>query len=288
MHLLLQQVVNGLLLGGMFALMSVGLSMVFGLMKTANFAYGGLYMLGGYCAYWASALLGLSYLGSLLLAFVLLFGAGVLVERLGFEPLRGNGDATLIFGLGLALMLRGLAVIAWGSQARFMDAPTSGSLHWGWLVLPSARLWACVASLTILAALYLVVHRSRWGRLVRAVADDPNRAALLGIRVQLHSSLVFGLGTGLSALACVFLMPVLSLSPTVDDSAMYTAFAVVILGGLGSIAGCLLGAMILGLVSTLSLEWSNSVIAPAFPLLVLLLVLLFKPQGLLGQRGRMA
>ena len=288
MQLWVQQLVNGLLLGGMFALMSVGLSMVFGLMKTANFAYGGLYMLGGYCAYWAGALFAFPYWASVLLAFVVMFAIGILVEKFGFQPLRGNEDATLIFGLGLAMVVHGGAVIAWGSQSRALDAPMAGTLEVGWLILPKARLWACGISVLLVAVLYGFVRFTQWGRIIRAVADNRSRAELLGIRVQLHSSIVFGLGTALSAIACVFLIPVLSLSPAVDDSALYTAFAVVILGGLGSIPGCFLGAMILGLVSTLSLTLTNSLIAPAFPLLVLLLVLMFKPEGLLGQKGRMA
>jgi branched-chain amino acid transport system permease protein len=142
MALFLQQVVNGLLLGGMFALMSIGLSMVFGIMKTANFAYGALYMVGGYAAYWSSTLLHAPYLVAVLLAFILMFVAGVLVEVIGFRPLRENEDATLIFGLGLALVIHGGAILAWGSQNRYIAMPGAQSLTVGPFIFASARLYA--------------------------------------------------------------------------------------------------------------------------------------------------
>lgn len=288
MHLFLQQLINGVLLGAMFALMSVGLSMVFGIMKTANFAYGALYMLGGYVAYWASVKLGVPFVGTVLVAFVVMFVAGVLVELVGFERFRTNDDATLIFGLGLALVIRGGAVLAWGSQTRFIGQTVQASIEVSSFILPAARLWAGLASLGIVAILYLTITRTGWGRTVRAVADNARRAALLGINTRLQYLLVFGLGTGLSAVACVFLIPVFSLSPAVDDSALYTAFAVVILGGLGNIKGCLVAGMILGVVTALGYGYTVSTIAPIFPLLVLIFTLVFRPQGLFGRKGRLA
>jgi branched-chain amino acid transport system permease protein len=288
MSLFLQQVVNGLLLGGMFALMSIGLSMVFGIMKTANFAYGALYMVGGYAAYWSSTLLHAPYLVAVLLAFIVMFVAGVLVEAVGFRPLRGNEDATLIFGLGLALVIHGGAILAWGSQNRYIAMPGAQSLTIGPFIFASARLYAGIASLIILAAIYILVSRTRWGRIIRAVADNARRASLIGINTRLQYWVVFGLGTGLSAVASVFLIPVFSLSPTIDDSALYISFAVVILGGLGNIVGCAVGGLILGLVTTISFGYMMSTIAPVMPLLVLILTLIFRPQGLFGVKGRLA
>ncbi len=288
MHLFVQQVINGVLLGGMFALMSIGLSLVFGIMKTANFAYGALYMLGGYVAYWSSVLLHAPYPVAVLAAFVVMFGAGILIEVAGFEPLRGNEDATLIFGLGLALVLRGGAILAWGSQSRFIATGGPGSVEIGSFIFPTARLWAGIASFAIVGAIYVLVSRTRWGRVMRAVADNARRASLLGINARVVYWLVFGLGTGLSAVACVFLIPVFSLSPTVDESALYIGFAVVILGGLGNIVGCAVAGMILGIVTTLAYGYTVSTIAPVFPLLVLVLTLVFRPQGLFGTRGRLA
>lgn len=116
MILFVQEIINGVLLGALLALMSVGLSMVFGIMRTANFAYGALYMLGGYVAYWSVALLHFPFLLALLVAFVVMFCIGMVVEAVGFGPFRGNEDATLIFGLGLAMLIRGAAILAWGSQ----------------------------------------------------------------------------------------------------------------------------------------------------------------------------
>jgi len=288
MHLFVQQIINGILLGGMFALMSIGLSMIFGIMKTANFAYGSLYMLGGYVAYWSSVLLQAPFLVAVVIAFVVMFGAGVIVEYFGFAPLRGNEDAALIFGLGLSLVIRGGATIAWGSQNRFIMSPFEGAVFFGHFVVPAARFWAGLVSLAIVGAVYFMIERTRLGRVLRAVSDDSRRASLLGINTKAQFCFVFGLGTALSALACVFLIPVFSLLPDVDDTALYIGFAVVILGGLGSIPGCIVGAMILGLVNVMAFAYTDSSIAPIFPLAILILTLMLRPQGLLGKKGRLA
>lgn len=288
MQLFLQQLINGVVLGGMFALMSVGLSMIFGIMKTAQFAYGALYMLGGYAAYWSANLLHVPFFASVVIAFLVMFFAGVLIELIGFSRLRGNEDATLIFGLGVAVFVRGAAVIAWGSQGRFISTPFQGVVHLGPFLVPGARLWASVASFVLVALVYLFTTKTRYGRTMRAVADNAQRASLLGVNTAAQFAVVFGLGTALSAIACIFLIPVFTLSPTVDDRALYTAFAVVILGGLGSILGCVAGAMVLGVVTTMSFGYTNSSIAPAFPLIVLLLTLAFRPNGMFGVTGRLA
>jgi branched-chain amino acid transport system permease protein len=166
--------------------------------------------------------------------------------------------------------------------------PGAQSLTVGPFIFASARLYAGIASLIILAAIYILVSRTRWGRIIRAVADNAQRASLIGINTRLQYWIVFGLGTGLSAVASVFLIPVFSLSPTVDDSALYISFAVVILGGLGNIVGCAVGGLILGLVTTISFGYMMSTIAPVMPLLVLILTLIFRPQGLFGVKGRLA
>lgn len=288
MHLFLQQIVNGIVLSGMFALMSVGLSMIFGIMKTANFVYGGLYMLGGYLTYFAATLLQAPFVVSLAIAFAAMFLVGMAVEHFGFGRLRGNEDATLIFGLGLALIARGGATIVWGSEGRFIRTPFHGAVHIAGFIVPGIRLWAGVVSIALVLLAYLFTSFTRAGRIMRAVADDPERATLLGVNAKAQFAIIFGLGTALSAVACVFLIPVFTLSPTVDDHALYTAFAVVILGGLGSIEGCVLGAMVLGIVTTLAFGYTNSSIAPAFPLIVLLMTLAILPNGFFGTRGRAA
>lgn len=288
MLLFAQQVINGLLLGCMFALMSIGLSMVFGIMKTVNFAYGALYMLGGYAAYWCAVLLGVSFVPALICAFIIMFVAGALVEVIGFGNFRGNDDAALIFGLGLSLVVKGGVILAWGSQNRFIGDNSAPPIHLGALIIPYARFWAGLSSLVLIAIIYAFVSRASLGRIFRAVADNPRRAQLLGINPKLVNVLVFGFGTALSAVACVLLTPVYSLSPAVDDAALFTAFTVVILGGLGSIVGCLVAGLVLGVIYTLSFAYLISNVAPIVPLLVLIVTLIIRPQGLFGQKARLA
>jgi len=288
MILFIQEIINGVLLGALLALMSVGLSMVFGIMKTANFAYGALYMLGGYVAYWSVALLQFPFLLALLAAFVVMFCIGMVVETVGFGPFRDNEDATLIFGLGLAMLVRGAAILAWGSQNRQIPSLGHGAISLGPFLFPPDRLYAGVAAIFIFIVMYFVIVRTRWGRTIRAVADNAVRAGLLGINAAWQYRIVFGLGTGLAAVASVMLIPVFGLAPTVDDSAMYTGFGVVILGGLGSIAGCALGGMIIGIVTVFAFAYTDGVLAPVFPLIVLFLVLVVKPDGIFGSRRRVA
>lgn len=288
MLLFAQQLINGILLGAMFALMSIGLSMVFGIMNTANFAYGALYMIGGYVAYWSATLLGFPYLLAAASAFAVLFGVGALVEVGGFAQFRGNEDATLVFGLGLALLLRGGAILAWGSQSRHLEIPWTKPIVLGSFIFPPSRLFAGLGSFVIIGIVYLLVARTRWGRIVRAVADNPVRARLLGIDARMQYWLVSGLGTGLAAIACVFLMPALNLSPTVGENVLYIGFAVVVIGGLGSIVGCAVGGMILGIVTTLAFSYTDATIAPVFPLLLLILTLMVRPEGLFGASRRLA
>ncbi|WP_111735698.1 branched-chain amino acid ABC transporter permease [Roseovarius amoyensis] len=288
MQLFLQQIINGLLLGGMFALMSIGLSMVFGIMKTVNFAYGALYMVGGYAAYWSAELLGLSLLPALICAFLIMFAVGAVIEIIGFGQFRGNDDASLIFGLGLSLVLKGGAVLAWGSQNRFIGDNSAPAIELGPFIVPYARMTAGIASLALIGLIYLLIARTGLGRTFRAVADNAERAQLLGIDPRLINVAVFGFGTAIAAVACVLLTPVYSLSPAVDDTALFTAFTVVILGGLGSIAGCLVAGLILGVIYTLSFAYLISNVAPIVPLLVLILTLILRPQGLFGQKERLA
>lgn len=288
MLLFCQQLINGILLGAMFALMSIGLSMVFGIMKTANFAYGALYMVGGYVAYWSATLLGFPYPLAAAAAFVVMFVIGAVVEAGGFAPFRGNEDATLMFGLGLALLLRGGAILAWGSQARYLGFPWTRPIMVGPFIFPPSRLFAGLASFVIIGLVYLIVARTRWGRITRAVADNSVRARLLGVNARTQYWLASGLGTGLAAIACVFLMPAFNLSPTVGENALFIGFAVVIIGGLGSVVGCAVGGVILGIVTALAFSYTDATIAPAFPLLLLILTLMVRPEGLFGSRRRLA
>lgn len=285
MHLFFQQCANGLMLGGLFTLMSLGLSLMFGVMKVANFGYGAVYMLGGYAAFWASNLLGVPTWAAIIVAFAAGFVIGALMEEVGFSKFRGNEEATLIFGLGVALMVRGGAVLFWGSQTRYIPVSFDSYKIFG-IVLPAARLHAALISLVIVAAVYVLVNRTSWGRILRAVSDNPARAGLMGFNTRMQYLLASGLAAGLAGIAAVLLIPVFSLSPDVDDAALYTAMTVVILGGLGSIPGCIVGGFILGIATALAYGYLPSPIAPAVPLLILILTLAIRPEGLFGSKER--
>lgn len=283
-----QQALNGLLLGGMFALMALGLTVMFGVMHIVNFAYGTLYMAGAYVAYAFSSRLGLPFFAALTTAFAVLVLIGIVVESVAFRPLRMSEERTLLLGLGLLLLGRGAIIAAFGSQNHSLGIPLAGRVTIGSVVVSQQRVLTFAVSLGLFVLVWLAVSRTRAGRVMRAVAANPERAELLGVNRRLAYGLTFGVSTGIAAVAACLLSTSFSVTPTIDDQALLISFTIVILGGLGSIPGALVGGMLVGLLNTLGTQYLSQTFAPAYPYLLLLVVLLLRPQGIFGRRSRLA
>jgi branched-chain amino acid transport system permease protein len=272
---------NGLLIGASYALIAVGLTMIFGIMGIANFAHGQFYMLGGCIAFFLTSKLKLPYIAELPIAVfcVVLFGA--LLERLIFQRLRDrSATSSVLATVGLAILLENGALVVWGPQPQ--PIPSGFSLmpvQLGPIFTTQARLFALVVTVGALAALHLFLNRSRFGTAMHAVCQQPEAAALVGISVDRVHTITFGLGAGLAALGGALLGAIFFVYPTMGGTATLKAFIVVILGGLGSIGGSVVGGLILGLSESLgTLVFSAYKDAVGFVLVIL--ILLYRPDGL--------
>ena len=288
MTVFLQSLLSGVLVGGVYALIGIGLTMIFGVMRVINFAQGEFMMLGMYAAYLGTSLLGLDpYLVALPAAAVILllgvlFATGLL-ERIP----RGDQDAQLLLTLGLSLFLQNLAIALFGVTPHAVLRPYSNTLApLGGVYLHVSWLYACLASLLVMLALYLFLDRTWLGRALRATADDASAASYVGISVRRMHAIAFGIGVGLAAPAGTLIATFHGVLPTVGQDFVLIMFVAVVLGGLGSIPGAVLGAFFVGLVQSLAgaavpLQLQNAVVFVLF-----VVVLLLRPRGLFGLRTR--
>ncbi|MBJ7594289.1 MAG: branched-chain amino acid ABC transporter permease [Candidatus Dormibacteraeota bacterium] len=284
----LQYLVDGLLLGGVYALLAAGLAMIFGIMRVINFAQGEFMMLGMYAAYFGYTVLGLDpYLvalpaGLMILALGIVVATG-LIERIP----RGDQDAQLLLTLGLSLVLQNLAIAIFGVTPHALLRPYSNTLiAVGPLFVHESWLFACVASLVVMLGLYLFLSRTWTGRALRATADDASAATYVGISVRRMHSIAFGIGVGLAGLAGTLIATFHAVLPTVGQDFVLIMFVAVVLGGLGSIPGAVLGAIFVGVVQSVSAAFVPLQLQNAVVFLLFVVVLLVRPRGLFGLRVR--
>ena len=272
---------NGLILGANYALVGIGLTMIFGIMNIANFAHGQFYMLGGFFAYMLVARMGWNYLAALPAAVLAVAALGWVLERVIFARLRDRPPMTAVLAtIGLAILLESGALLTWGPQPEAIATPFSPlPLQLGPLFMTQARLFALAVTVAALGGLYLFLNHSRAGTAMRATFQNRDAAALVGIDIDRLYSVTFALGAGLAALGGVLLGSLFLVHPTMGEVATLKAFIVVILGGLGSVLGSAVGGLILGLAESfgtmLSSAWKDGI-----GFLLVILILLYRPDGL--------
>ncbi len=286
MSSLLQQLVLGLLIGGLYGLAAAGLSLVFGVLKVLNVAHGQLIMLGGYGAFWLATPAGFDPFASLAVVIpgALLFGAllyGALfawVVRAGEEARVKN---SLLIGFGLALALDALAVRLWTADERSITTSYAGAVVTvGGLAIPLVRLASLVVAGALIAAVHLLLVRTRWGRAVRATAEDWEAALMTGIDVRRAYLLAFALGTALAWAAGTLVSVGYSVSPSIGLEWTLKALVVVVLAGLGSMPGTFVGGLVLGLAEALAAAVFGGPYREMVGLVIFLAVLVARPQGL--------
>jgi branched-chain amino acid transport system permease protein len=288
MDALLQHLVNGLVLGGTYALLGIGLTLIFGLMNVVNFAHGEFYTLGAYAAFAAVTLSGLPFVAALAAAVVAGVALGALTERVLLRPLRGQSiDTVMLVMIGLWITMQNAELLVWGGVAQSIPHPfPTAPLTLGPLSIAPLRLFVLAAALALILGAHLIVHRTQLGRAMRATFQDPDTAALMGVRIgQIHTA-TFALGSGLAAAAGALLGPIFLAYPAMGDLAALKAFSVVILGGLGSVAGATLGGVLLGIAEELGAGYVSSGYRDAVGFVIIILVLLLRPSGLLARAER--
>jgi branched-chain amino acid transport system permease protein len=285
---LLQHLVNGLVLGGTYALLGIGLTLIFGLMNLVNFAHGELYTLGAYATFAALALGGLNFFAAIAVAIVLGAAVGALCERVLLRPLRGESiDTTMLVMIGLWIALQNAELLAWGGVAKSIPHPfPMAPLTLGPVGIAPLRLFVMATALALIVAAWLLIQRTRLGRAMRATFQDRETAALMGVRIDRIHTATFAFGSALAAAAGALLGPIFLAYPSMGDLASLKAFSVVILGGLGNLAGATLGGVLLGIAEELGAGYVSSGYRDAVGFAIIILVLLFRPSGLFARTER--
>jgi len=292
MSVLAQQILLGLLIGGLYGLAAAGLSLVFGVMKVLDVAHGELIMLGGYAAFFAVALLGLDPFGSLALVIPasLLFGAVLYLGLFAFV-VRADEETrvknSLLIGFGLALAFHALAVRLWTADERSIVTPYGGSvLMLGDLAIPLVRLLSLILAFLLIGGLHLLLARWRWGKAIRATAEDWQAALLTGIDVRRAYLLAFAIGTALAGAAGTLVSVGYSISPAIGLEWTLKALIVVVLAGLGSMLGTFAAGLFVGVAEALSAAAFGGPYREVVGLVIFVVVLVLRPQGLFGRESR--
>jgi branched-chain amino acid transport system permease protein len=280
--LLIQALVNGIMLGMVYILVALGLTLVFSIMEVINFAHGEFYMLGGFAVYYLFAELGINYFATLAAAVVLVGSFGWVVEKVIFRPFRRNLLGAFIVSLGLVWVFQSGALLAFGTLEKTVPSPFRGTLKVAGVYFSMERSAVTLIGIVLVTALYLFIQFSKKGRAMRAVAQDHDAAALQGINVEHISSLAFGIGASLAAAAGVLIGPIFFVSPFMGSLPIVKAFIIIILGGMGSIPGALLGGLILGVAEGVGSIFLSMPGVNLLGFVIVMGILLLRPRGLLG------
>jgi branched-chain amino acid transport system permease protein len=280
------QLLIGLINGSFYALLSLGLAVIFGLLNIINFTHGAQYMMGAFAAYFLASKLGMGYWWALLVVPVVVGASGMVIERLMLSRLyKLDHLYGLLLTFGLALIIEGIFRNEFGSAGLPYDMPESltGVQNLGFMFLPNYRAWVIGASLVICLGTWFLIERTKLGAYLRAATENPTMVQAFGVNVPRMITLTYGFGVGLAALAGVFAAPIYQVSPQMGSSLIIVVFAVVVIGGMGSILGSVITGFGLGVIEGLTKyfypEASNTVI-----FVIMAVVLMIRPQGLFGQR----
>lgn len=286
METVLNVLVVGILLGGIYGLVSIGLNLIFGVIRIVNFAQGELVMLGMYGAYLAYTTLGLDPYVSVLLVVPALFVIGLVMQRLVIQPLQNESAMQIFATFALLILLQNVVLALTRGQGYSVPAKLAGmGLELGEIRISATRLIIFIAVTTIAVLLHLFLMRTLTGKSIRAVTQDRQAARLMGINVERTFTVTFGIGAALAGLAGVLLAPIYTLAPGIGGNFILAAFAVVVLGGLGSVAGAYFGGLIVGVVEAFAGFYIDPELKQAIWFLIFLAVLVVRPAGLFGQVG---
>ncbi len=282
---ILQLVINGLLLGGMYGLISIGLTLIFGVLEIVNFAHGEFLMLSMYAAFWLFQLYGIDPYLSLVIILPVFFLLGVAVQRITIQPILNAPPLNQIFmTVGLSMVLQNAALFIWTADYRTMKTSYSAlTLKTAGLIISFPRLVAFLLAMALIAALLIFLKKTYTGKAIRALAQERKAAMLMGINVYRTYQFAFGIGIACVGAAGAMLIPVYFVFPSVGSLFVLIAFVVVILGGYNSLVGSLAGGLIIGVVESFSGFFVSPHLKEAIYFVIFILILLFKPTGLFGR-----
>ncbi len=282
---ILQLVINGLLLGGMYGLISIGLTLIFGVLEIVNFAHGEFLMLSMYASFWLFQLYGIDPYLSMLIIIPVFFLLGIAVQRITIQPILNAPPLNQIFmTVGLSMVLQNAALFIWTADYRTMKTSYSAlTLKTAGLIISFPRLVAFLLAMALIAALLIFLKKTYTGKAIRALAQERKAAMLMGINVYRTYQIAFGIGIACVGAAGAMLIPVYFVFPSVGSLFVLIAFVVVILGGYNSLVGSLAGGLIIGVVESFSGFFISPHLKEAIYFVIFILILLFKPTGLFGR-----
>ncbi|MGA2517533.1 MAG: branched-chain amino acid ABC transporter permease [Thermodesulfobacteriota bacterium] len=284
MDLLLQQLFNGIMLGSTYAIVALGLTLVYGILQIPNFAHGHMYMLGAYVCLFLMGVLGFGYWPALIAVAVIMSVAGVVLEGLAYTPLINQPPmSSFISALGALIVLENGVIALWGPQGQRIPNPYPDIFDVFGVTMSVQRVLVIGIGFLLIVLVQVFIKKTKVGSTIEAVAQNPEGAKLVGINVKRVSSLTFAISTGLAALAACLVAPIFILSPSMGALLGMKAFVIVILGGLGSVPGAIVGGLILGLIEALGGGYLSSAYKDVFGFGALVLILAIKPTGLFGK-----
>jgi branched-chain amino acid transport system permease protein len=284
MQLFLQQVFNGVMLGSTYAIVALGLTLVFGILHIPNFAHGHLYMLGAYISFFLMTLYGFGFWTALVISMIILGLIGMLIERVIYRPLQDRPHInSFISAIGALIILETSVIVIWGPQGRRIPNPYPDIVELLGITMSYQRLLVIVAAIAMIVLLQIFIKKTTPGTTIEAVAQNREGAMLVGINVNRVSSLTFAISTATAAAAASLVAPIFMISPTMGALLGMKAFVIVILGGLGSIPGAIVGGYILGLLEAVGGGYLSAAYKDVYAFGALILILSIRPTGLFGK-----
>lgn len=282
---MLIHIINGLVTGGSYVLIALGLTLIFGILDVINLAHGEIYMIGAFVLYVFFAQIGISYWLALLISVVTVAFLGIIIEKILFKPLREAPLLnTLLVSIAFAVLLQNVMAIGFGSDPKVVPTAMSDHvLRFLGISLTVQRLLVLVVGSVIIVGLHLLIQKTKIGKAMRAVALDKEAAALMGIKIDGIYTFTFAVGSALAAAAGSLMAPIFQVYPTMGFIPFIKAFTVVILGGLGNVIGAIYAGFLLGIVESLGAAYVSTAYKDSFAFIILIIVLLFRPSGLMGR-----
>jgi branched-chain amino acid transport system permease protein len=283
-----QTIVLGLLIGGVYALLASGLTLIFGVMRVINIAHGAFLILAAFLTYTAWHATGIDPLVAVVFTTPLMFAFGWILYTVAVRRVRGaHVSSSVLLTFSIALVVEGLMGLIWGNTSHSVrPSYVNDSFHIGQIFLPKAQVYGCVLACVVLVALYVILTRTWLGRAIRAAAVNPNGAALVGVNVSAVAALAFAVGVGAAGAGGSIVSVLYPFLPGSHYQWIARLLGIIVLGGMGSLPGAVIGALLLGIAETATVSYISPAWATAVPYLIIFVVLLVRPQGLVGAKLR--
>ena len=282
-RLILQSTADGLVMGFILALVALGLTLQYSIMHLLNFAHGDIYMLGGYTAYYLITRAHINFFLTLPIVIVVMFILGMILERAIFRPVRGTTFIrALLATTGLSLIIQAIGWQVFGTLDKSVPSPVNGTIKLGIINLPVQRLVAAGICLLLVVFLYWLVNRTKIGRQMRAIEQDAEASSLFGVNVSLVNIVCIGIGCALAGVAGTLVGSIFYLNPGIGTQQVMGAFNVIIIGGLGSVTGCIVASLLIGVVQSLAGAFWGISFAYIVTFVLLMVILVVRPRGLMG------